>query len=91
MGFAEAASAAKPLRAGSTRKRSRQETRISRGAPMSIIGAVRAQNGLGMKSRLPFDNPGGWLDSGVDGRFSGTIRLKWWVGLFSPVWDSPEG
>jgi hypothetical protein len=31
------------------------------------------------------DNPGGWLDSGVDGRFTGTIRLGCSEGLFALV------
>ena len=29
--------------------------------------------GFGMISRLPIDNPGVWLDSGVEGRFTGTM------------------
>jgi len=75
-GFAEAPSAAKPLRAGPTVKRSRQETRVFNGASMGIIGAGRAQNGLRMKSRLPIYDPCVWLDSGAGWafeRFSGRI------------------
>ena len=33
--------------------------------------------GFGLISRLPIDNPGAWLGSGVEGRFPGTIRTRW--------------
>jgi hypothetical protein len=42
-----------------------------------------AGSGLGMKSRLPIDDHGVWLDTGVDGRSSFQSCLKWWVGLLS--------
>jgi hypothetical protein len=63
--------AATPLRAGSTAKWSRVQTRMSPRAPMHIMGAGRTQNGLGMKSRLPIiwlRQAWGKRDSGVEGR-----------------------
>jgi len=45
-------SAATSLRAGSTAKWSRQQTKISPRAPVRIMGAEWTQNGLGMISRL---------------------------------------
>jgi hypothetical protein len=38
-----------------------------------------------MISRLSIDNPGVWLDSGTEGRFTGTFCQRWSEGLFSPV------
>jgi len=75
--FSGVPSAATPLRAGSTAKWSRLQTKISPRAPVRIMGAEWTQNGLGMISRLPIDNPGAWLCSGVEGRFPGTIRTRW--------------
>jgi hypothetical protein len=37
---------------------SRQQTKFSLTAHVRIVGAGRAQNGLGMISRLAIDNPG---------------------------------
>ena len=52
LGRPEVLSGVKPLRAGSTAKWSRVQTRISPGAPVRIMGAEWKQNGLGMISRL---------------------------------------
>jgi len=78
-------SAATPLRAGSTVKWSQQRTEVSSRAPVRIMGVEWTQNGLGMISRLPIDYPGVWLDSGMEGRFTGTIPQRWSQGLFSLV------
>jgi len=74
-------SAATLLRAGSTGKRSRLQTKISPRAPVRITGAGRIQNGLGMISRLPIDNPGARLGSGMEGRFSLQTRQWNWPRL----------
>jgi hypothetical protein len=43
--------------------------------------------GFGLISRLPIDNPGAWLGSGVEGRLSGTILSELWGSCFR-VWKT---
>jgi hypothetical protein len=60
-------SAAPPRSTGSTMKWSRMQTKIPPRAPVRITGTGRIENGLGMTSRLPIDNPGlAGFRSGMD-------------------------
>jgi hypothetical protein len=61
-GFAEAALAARPLRAGPIVKWFRQQTEISPRAPVRTTRAGHTQNGLGMKSWFL----GKWPLAGID-------------------------
>ena len=57
-------------------KCSRQQTRISLRTHAGIAVGGRAQNGLGMKIRLPIDNHGVWLGSGAGWTFFVPNRAK---------------
>jgi hypothetical protein len=59
------------------------------------MGAGRTQNGLGMKSRLPVDNPGVWLRSGGDGRLNvfraGSVKVPALIISEEVITEEPAG